>query len=387
MAKDEIKADQVREYLQLLTQQARRRLLEETERLQASGANVPAADVILAELRAEFRNTGQAHYRVGNPSRYFFQPLEPLLTNRSPDCAHAGQISRGSLSVIWESICQHHLPTMARDYTDKMNRLIAARDLDEAERVVAGFQSKALKYLEGTLASFDGAERTRTDLATYTTSRATFDDLAKMLSVLRAREALTAFSNALPPTIDNLDKQRLGQVLSVLNAFAAKHAEAMPFALTIVANRLKMPWQLIRLATKMAKSKAAADIAATPYAMAVPMILSRLDDRRLVLRDALKSGRVLIARDILADIYATEDALRLHIDQLGDSAWGRGLDEVITAVAALVEAEVGTIPKDQQHVLQSRSLRSHDSLTQRLRSLAWKGRDALGRGLAKLGNG
>jgi hypothetical protein len=173
----------------------------------------------------------------------------------------------------------------------------------------------------------------------------------------------------------------------VLDAFAAKHAEAMPFALTIVANRLKTPWQLLRLATKRAKSRAAADVAATPYAMAVPMILSWLDDRRLVLRDALRTRRVLIAKDILADIYAAEDALRLHIDQLRDSAWGRGLDEVITAVAALVEAEVGTIPKDQQHVLQSRSPHSHDSLTQRLRSLAGKGRDALGRGLAKLGNG
>jgi hypothetical protein len=385
MSNDEFKTDQVRQYLQLLTQQARRRLLDETERLQASGENVPAAEIILAELRAEFRNTGQAHYRVGNPSRYFFQPLEPLLTNRPPDCAHAGQVSRASLSVVWESICQHHLPTMARDYTDKMNRLIAARDLDQAERVVAGFQSKALKYLEGTLASPEGAERTRTDLATYTTSRATFDDLTKMLSVLRARDALMAFSNALPSTIDNLDKQRMAQVLSVLNAFAATHAEAVPFALTMVANRLKTPWQLIRLATTMAKSKAAADIAATPYSMAVPAILSRLDDQRLALRDALKSRRVLIARDILADIYATEDALRAHIDQLDNSAWGREIDDVMIVVTALVEAEASTIPKDQQHILKSRGLRSHYSLAQRLTSLAEKGRDALGRGFAKLG--
>jgi hypothetical protein len=385
MAKDEIKTEQVREYLQLLTQQARRRLLDETERLQASGENVPAADIILAELRAEFRNTGQAHYRVGNPSRYFFQPLEPLLTNRSPECAHAGQISRGSLSVIWESICQHHLPTMARDYTDKMNRLIAARDLDQAERVVVAFRTKVLKYLEGTLRSPEGAERTRADLATYTTSRATFDDLTKMISVLRVRAALTEFSNALPATIDNLDKQRLTQVLSVIGAFAAKHAEAVPFALTMVANRLGTPWQLIRLATTMAKSKTAADVAATPYSSAVAMVLSRLDDRRLALRDALKARRVLIARDVLADIYAIEDALRLHIDQLDNSMWGRALDEVMIVVTALVDAEASTIPKDQQHILKSRGLRSHYSLTQRLSSLAEKGRDALGRGFAKLG--
>jgi hypothetical protein len=386
MANDEIKADQVRQYLQMLTPQARRRLLEETERLQASGGNVPAADVILAELRAEFRNTGEAHYRVGNPSRLFFKPVEPMLTNRSPDCAHAGQISRASLSVIWESICQCHLPTMARDYIDKMARLIGARNLDEAENIVIGFQTKVFKYLDRALASAEGAERARTDLATYTTSRATFDDLTKMLCVLRAREALAQFNNALPASIDNLDKQHLTQVLSLLDAFAAKHADAAPFALTMVANRLKTPWQLIRLATTTAKSKNAADIAATPHALVISIILSRLDDRRLVLRDALKSGRVLIAKDILADIYATEDALRLHIGQLDTSAWGRELDDLIVAVAALVDTEVSTIPKDQQHVLKSRTLRSSQhSLTQRLTSLAGKGRDALGRGFAKFG--
>src|SRR4051794_646699 len=180
MARAEVKADQVRAYLKRLTPQARRRLLEETERLQAGDENVPAAEIILTELRAEFRNTGQAPYRVGNPSRHFFQPLEPLLTNRTPDFAHAGQLSRSSLSVIWESICQDHLPTMARDYTEKMNRLIADRDLDGAEKVVAAFQTKALKYLEGTLVSAEGAERARTNLATYTSSRGIFDDLTKM---------------------------------------------------------------------------------------------------------------------------------------------------------------------------------------------------------------
>jgi hypothetical protein len=65
--------------------------------------------------------------------------------------------------------------------------------------------------------------------------------------------------------------------------------------------------------------------------------------------------------------------------------WGRELDDVIVAVAILVDAEVSTIPKDQQHVLKSRSLRGQHSLTRRLTSLAWKGRDALSRGFAKLG--
>ena len=72
-------------------------------------------------------------------------------------------------------------------------------------------------------------------------------------------------------------------------------------AITLIAKRLRTPWHLIRLATKAAASKNAADVARTPYAVAVSMVLDRLDDRRLALRIALKNNRVIIARDLLAD--------------------------------------------------------------------------------------
>jgi hypothetical protein len=111
-------------------------------------------------------------------------------------------------------------------------------------------------------------------------------------------------------------------VRDLLNMFTTEHTEAMPFALTIVAERLKTPWQLIRLATKLASTKNAADIAATPYAIAVSMVLDQLDEKRLALRHALKNNHILIARDILIDIYDIEYALQVRIDLLEESEWG-----------------------------------------------------------------
>src|ERR1017187_2515923 len=98
MTKNEIQTDRIQRYLKELTLQARRHLLAEIERLKSCGDDMPGSDVILAEWRAEFRDAGGSHFRVGNPSRYFFQPLEPLLADRAPDCANFGRISRGSLS-------------------------------------------------------------------------------------------------------------------------------------------------------------------------------------------------------------------------------------------------------------------------------------------------
>jgi hypothetical protein len=133
----------------------------------------------------------------------------------------------------------------------------------------------------------------------------------------------------------------------------------------------------MRLATQAAPSKNAADVAATPYAITVSMVLDRLDDKRLALRTALKSDRVQVAKEILIEIYDIEDALQSSIDLLDESDWGERLADQMNAIAALVEAEVSRFPDNIGHVLGSRSLRRHRSLAGRLTSLAWKGRDAM----------
>ena len=114
--------------------------------------------------------------------------------------------------------------------------------------------------------------------------------------------------------IAEFDDAQVAKVTSLLDAFGKTHADVLAFALTLVAKRLKSSWQLIRLATKAAPSKNAADIAAAPYAIAVSMVLDRLDDRRSTLRVALKNDRVLVAKEILTEIYDTEYALRVRID-------------------------------------------------------------------------
>jgi hypothetical protein len=135
------------------------------------------------------------------------------------------------------------------------------------------------------------------------------------MGALRARDALAKFDAALPGKISKFDDALVQKLTQLLNELRKQHADAIPFAITLIARRLKAPWQLIRLATKAAPSKNAADIAATPYAIAVAMVLDRVDDNRAALRVALKNNRVLIARALLTEIYDTEYALQVRIDQ------------------------------------------------------------------------
>jgi hypothetical protein len=377
-----IQPDGIEGYLKKLPPQARGNLLTELERLEACGAEMPGSAELLATLRAEFRRDESTQARAGNASRYFFAPLEPLLIDGAPEHGNTGRILRGSLSPIWEWINRDLLPTMARDYVKEINELIAADNQRGARRVAATFQTKIVKYLENTLGSPDGADQTRIKLATYTASHAAYSDLTKMLCVLRARDALAKFSDALPATIKKFDDARVVKVTKLLDAFGKDHPDAVPFALALVAKRLRTSWQLIRFATKAAPSKNAADIAATPYAIAVSMVLDRLDDKRSALRVALRNNRVLDSRNLLAGIYDTEYALQVRIDLLDESDWGERLRNLMNAIAVMVDAEVSRFPEKVGHVLGSRKLRSYQSVAGRLTYLAWKGRDALSGGAA-----
>ena len=376
-----LQPDRIDEYLAQLTPQARSSLLTELERLEVCGTEMPGAAAILQKLRAEFRDSGQtSSNRVANPSRYFFVPLEPLLVDGAPEHANTGRILRGSLAPIWEWIARDLLPTMARDYVSSMTPLIAAGNQREIAKSVAAFQSKVVKYLENTLGSPDGAAQTRINLATYTASKAAYGDLCKMLCVLRARAALARLGDALPAEIRNIDDAQVSEITALLDELGTKNADAVTFALAIIARRLAVPWQLIRFATKAAQSKDAGDIATTRYAISISMVLDSLEDQRSALRLALRNNRILVAKEILVSVYDAEYALQVRIDGLDQSDWGKRLHRVMEEINVMVEAEVSRFPDEVGHVLDSRSLRSHESLSGRLTYLAWKGHDALSGG-------
>ena len=372
--------DRIREYLGRLTSQARSNLLVEIERIQLYGEEVPGADIVLAELRSEFPDSGQPQARLSEPARLFFKPIESLIVDRAPERANSGEISRGSLSAIWDWINQLLLPSMAGDYCEKMKRAIRKNDPREVTALVTGFQFKVTKCLDGLLSSDDGIETARTGLGQFTSSRATLNDLAKIHSALSVADSMAAFAAALPAKMKKLDGEPLTKIKGLLDGLAAKHPAAIPFALTLVMQHLNTPWQLVHLATRVSRSKAFEDVKATRYAISVSMVLDLLEDKRMLLRQALKTNRVVIAKNLLTSIYDIERALRDRIDRLDKSDWGQRLDELMATVAADLQAEFKTLPGSTQHVLGSRTLNRYGSASGLLSAFVQKGRELVGIG-------
>ena len=366
-----MRVDRIWEFLQRLSPLTRSHLLTELERLEMCGVDMPGTADLQAKLRAELRPDGPNE--TPTPSKYFFAPLEPLLVAGAPEHANTGRIGRTSLAPIWEWINRDLLPIMASDYEGQMRGLIATNKQKDAHQAASVFQTKVAKSLEGNLASADGVERARAKLATYTASPSVYADLVKIMGALRAREALAGFGKDLPEKILNFDDTQVDKITALLESFREREPGAVPFALALVATRLKTPRDLIRLATKPARSRRAGDIAATPYALSVSMVLDQIDDKRIALRVALKKNRVVAARDMLADIDSTETALEVAIRDLAASEWGARLRDIRAAIVADVEVEVSRFGGKIGHILEMRNKRGNGLLT----GLVGKSRDAI----------
>ncbi|PIT04207.1 hypothetical protein TSA1_28185 [Bradyrhizobium nitroreducens] len=378
-AKQDHAAEHLIQYLRQLAPQVRRRLLAELERLHLLGEDIPHSEPLIAALRAEFRNTGQNHYRVGNPSRYFFEPLEPVLMDGAPERANSGQIARGSLAPIWSLVTEQLLRSMAADYIASANEVISAGRQSEARQMARAFQKKALISLNGLLGSAEGAASLHDGLMAYTSSHATFDDLKKMLRYLDMQRELEDFGGALAPKIVRLEGAGLDKVLGLLSGLKARRVDAVPFALTILAKRLETSWELLSVATTPADDRAAARIATGSFAIAVSMVLDQIEEKHLLMQFALRNNRPVRAKEIVGEIYRIEQALRTQIELQG-SDWARRLDGLMTAVQAAVDAEISSIPGDHRHlthILESPRLRPGHSFGHKVGHMFEKGWDVV----------
>ena len=378
-AKQDHAAEHLIQYLRQLAPQVRRRLLAELERLHLLGEDIPHSEPLIAALRAEFRNTGQNHYRVGNPSRYFFEPIEPVLMDGAPERANSGQIARGSLAPIWSLVTEQLLRSMAADYIASANDVISAGRQSEARQMARAFQKKALISLNGLLGSAEGAASVHDGLMAYTSSHATFDDLKKMLRYLDMQRELEDFGSALAPKIARLEGPGLDKVLGLLSGLKARRVDAVPFALTILAKRLETSWDLLSVATTPADDRAAARIATGSFAIAVSMVLDQIEEKHLLLQFALRNNRPVRAKEIVGEIYRIEEALRAQIELQG-SDWARRLDGLMTAVQIAVDAEISSIPGDHRHlthILESPRLRPGHSFGHRVGHMFEKGWDVV----------
>jgi hypothetical protein len=345
--------ERLREYLGELSPAARALLIGEIERALLRGDEVAGSELVLQELRRAMRD-GAAPSRIGNPARLFFRPLEPFLVDDALDHPHPGRIARAALDPIWSWLSRDLMPAEAAGYSKNVSQALLANETSQVAKLVSEFQDAVALRLEAALAAADDDKARRRLAAQVATPRA-LDDIRRLCGILSAREALTALASRLPGHIRNLADTLLDIVKAQLDAPHMRAPGMLLNGLIVVKGRLGAPWQLIRLATRAAKSDVAVRVAETPYAVAVDIVLGEIELQVRELRAELRSGQGVAVVGLLKSIHDAMRGVRTEIDLSGNSPWSRQVVAIRTDVSELLKSHIEAVPGRVRRLIRPRA--------------------------------
>jgi hypothetical protein len=361
MANEGQPVERLREYLRTLSPAARTMLVHELERSMLRGDDNAGNDLILQELRRTIRADSQPTPRIGDTARLFFAPLEPFLIDAGADHKRTGRVARMSLEPIWAWIGRDLIPAEAKALSDDIGRALDAHEQAKADQLVRALQDRAVQRMKDTVAAVASDEKARRRLAVHVGTPRTIDDLNALISIFSLRDMLADIARRLPNHIRGFEGGQVDSIKAVLDTavtqcsletVATAKSDILLYGLILVVNRLVAPWQLIRIATRAGGSDETARIAATPYAVAVGIVLNDTEAMVREVRTELKSGRPIAS--MLKAIHDAARGLRTEMELSVDSPWSRQLAAIRADISGLLKAEIEATPGCVRRLLRPR---------------------------------
>jgi hypothetical protein len=361
MTSDGQSIERLREYLRALKPEARSLLVQELERNLRSGDESGDNELVLQELQRAIRADVQPVPHIGDAARLFFAPIEPFLVDARADHKRTGRIARISLEAIWTWLGRDLMPAEVKALTEDINRALHAGDRSKAELLTRALHDRALQRIKATIDGIGSDDKARRRIAVQVGIPRTLEDLNTILSILSLRDVLADLGRRFPIHIRAFERDQIEPVKVFLDnaaagpgleAGGARKSDVYLYGLIVMMNRMAAPWQLIRIATSAAESDETARVAETPYAVAVTLVLSEIENMIGELRAEFKTGRPITS--MLKGIHDAARGLRSEINLSGDTAWSRRLAAIRADVSDLLKAEIVTTPGLVRRLLRPR---------------------------------
>ncbi|WP_028348896.1 hypothetical protein [Bradyrhizobium murdochi] len=347
--------ERLRDYLAQLPPQSQALLMREFERAIERGEDLAVANFVLEQLRNVVRGAeedDQARPRTDDPARLLYGPLEPFLVEGNFP-VRAGQIRRASLLPVWQWLGRDGAPEAVRAFEATLSEIRLSGSTAGLGAATRKFQLATAEAIVKIATPVQGEDRHRA--LSRIGSPNVVEDLLSIGAVLRAREAMETLGSRLPGQVRALTPSQLETVTSALNVPSLQTPQLLPFALSLIMQRLAAPWQIIRLAVKMAASDDEIRVAATPYGIAVTIALHDLSFLTACLRTDIRRGHFDNVGDQLKILHDGVRGLRTELDLRNDSAWGRQLTSIRADISNSLQSEIESVPGRVRRILRQRA--------------------------------
>jgi hypothetical protein len=339
--------ERLKDYLGQLPPQAQALLMREFERAIERGEDTAVANLVLEQLRKVARGPEQGTSpRNRDSARLLFRTLEPFLVegNLPP---RPGQIRRASLAPVFQWLARDGAPEQMRDYETTLAN-DDGRGLEVAIRKLQLAAADAIFKI--TAPSGGDKQRALTRIGPPDV----IEDLVPIASVFHAREALDGFGTRVPGFIRVFGDSQIAAVCAALNIPTLQTPQLLPFVLTMIMQRLTAPWQIIRIAIKMAASDDELRVAGTPYGIAVTIALHDLFCLATGLRLDIRRGHFANVPENLKALHDGVRGLRTELDLRNDSTWGKQLASIRAEISNTLQSEIESVPGRVRRILRQR---------------------------------
>ncbi|OSI63460.1 MULTISPECIES: hypothetical protein [Bradyrhizobium] len=345
--------ERLRDYLAQLPPQAQALLMREFERALERGQDTAVATLVLDQLRKIVRKTEAdeaAPPRTDDLSRLLFQVLEPFLVEAGAPI-RVGQVRRSSLAPIWQWLGRDGAPDKLKELEAALART-PADSAGQVEALASKLQAVAADAIFE-LTGPGGGDKSRA-LARVGPPNV-IEDLCSTGAVLAVRDAIATLNEKLPRSLRAFGDAQIASVTAALNIPVLQTPQMLPFALSIVVQRMTAPWQIIRLAIKIAASDDEIRVAATPYGVAVTIALHDLSCVAAILRMDIKRGHFDNVAANLKTLHDGVRGLRTELDLRNDSAWGKQLTSIRADISNALQSEIDSVPGRVRRILRQRA--------------------------------
>jgi hypothetical protein len=345
--------ERLKDYLARLSPQSQALLMREFERAIERGEETTVATLVLEQLRKVVRGAdNEARPRTDNPSRLLFRPLEPFLIENNV-VVRSGQIRRASLVPVWQWLAREGAPDLANEFEAVLSRGPEDGTSPEIEAKARKLQLAAAAALQAIANPAPGTDSRRA--LSRIGAADVIEDVPSIACVLQAREAFDTLNSRLPSYMRVFNDPQIEAVSSALNVPSLQTPQLLPFALTMVMQRLAAPWQIIRLAIRMSASDDELRVASTPYGVAVTIALHDLSCLAATLRTDIKRSRFGEVAEHLKTLHDGVRGLRTELDLRNDSAWGKQLASIRADTSSALQSEIDSVPGRVRRLLRQRT--------------------------------
>jgi hypothetical protein len=344
--------ERLRDYLAQLPPQVQALLIREFERAIERGEDATVATFVLEQLRKVGRGSDQEERpRTDDPARLLFRPLEPFLVEGNFPI-RPGQIRRASLLQVWQWLIRDGASDEAREFEAALTRIRESGTSSDLEGAIDKFRGAAAGAISRIAAPLPGDKQRA--LARVGPPDV-IEDLLSIGSVLQGREALDALNYQLPKFIRVFTESQVASVSASLKAPSPQAPQLLPFALSLVMQRLNAPWQIIRLAITMAMSDDEIRVAGTPYGIAVSIALHDLSFLAASLRSDIKRGHFDNVAEHIKILHDGVRGLRTELDLRNESSWGKQLTSIRAEISNALQSEIDSVPGRVRRLLRQRA--------------------------------